>query len=126
MNKGNLKFKDIDRYHHLFPVDIQIILGQLKQAIIQAAPLSTETIRYNMPVFRQNKVLVYYEVHKAHIGFYPTAKPIVHFKKELEKFKTSKGAIQFPIKQPLPLAIIKSIVKFTLEEDSKKTKTNDS
>ncbi|HVY75556.1 MAG TPA: DUF1801 domain-containing protein, partial [Puia sp.] len=90
----------------------------LRQTIKQAAPKATETISYRMPAFRQNKVLVYYAVHKEHIGFYPTSDPIVHFRQELEQYNTSKGAIQFPIDKPLPLALIKKIVKFRLEEDA--------
>lgn len=102
----------IDEYHQAYPKEIQEILQQLRQAILQAAPKATETISYGMPAFKLNKVLVYYAVYKNHIGFYPTPKPIVHFKEDLISFKTSKGAIQFPINQKLPLALIKKIVKF--------------
>lgn len=109
MNKSNLKFRDIDEYHSSFPTDIQKILEQLRLTVKQAAPKATETISYGMPAFRQNKVLVYYAVHKEHIGFYPTPNPIVHFKQELEKYNTSKGAIQFPIDKPLPLTLIKKL-----------------
>jgi uncharacterized protein YdhG (YjbR/CyaY superfamily) len=122
MNKSKITFRDIDEYHACFPADIQNILGQLRQTIRQAAPQATETISYGIPAFRQNKVLVYYAVHKKHIGFYPTPKPIVHFKNELEKYNTSKAAIQFPIDKQLPLALIKKMVKFRVEEDTKKQK----
>jgi uncharacterized protein YdhG (YjbR/CyaY superfamily) len=120
MNKSNLKFRDIDEYHSSFPADIQKVLEQLRQTIKQAAPKAVETISYGMPAFRQNKVLVYYAVHKEHIGFYPTPNPIVYFKQELEKYNTSKGAIQFPIDKNLPLTLIKKIVKFRVAEDNNK------
>ncbi len=51
------------------------------------------------------------------IAFYPTPNPIIHFKKELEEYSTSKGAIQFPNNKPLPLNLIKKIVLFRLNED---------
>ena len=117
MNTSSLKHKDIDAYHDSQPAEIRKVLEQLRQAIKQAAPQATETISYGMPAFRQNKVLVYYAVHKEHIGFYPTPNPIVHFKKGLEKYTTSKGTIQFPIDKPLPLTLIKKMVKFRVEED---------
>jgi uncharacterized protein YdhG (YjbR/CyaY superfamily) len=107
----------IDEYHSEYPEAIQVKLEQLRKAIKQAAPKATETISYGMPAFKQNKVLVYYAAYKSHIGFYPTPNAIVAFKAELTKYKTSKGAIQFPINEPLPLALIKKIVKFRLEED---------
>ena len=124
MNKSNLKFSGIDEYHSSFPADIQKILDQLRQIIKQSAPKATETISYGMPAFRQNKILVYYAVHKEHIGFYPTPNPIVHFRQELEKYNTSKGAIQFPIDKPLPLTLIKKIVKFRVVEDNDSPKSN--
>jgi uncharacterized protein YdhG (YjbR/CyaY superfamily) len=126
MNKSNLKFRDIDDYHSSCPANIRKILEQLRQTIKQAAPKATETISYGMPAFRQNKVLVYYAVHKEHIGFYPTPNPMVHFKQELKKYSTSKGAIQFPIHKPLPLALIKKIVKFRVAEDNDNPKSGKS
>lgn len=124
MNNSNEKCRDIDEYHALQPANIQETLEQLRQAIKQAAPMATETISYSMPAFPLNKVLVYYALNKEHIGFYPTPNPIVHFKKELEKYSTSKGAIQFPIDKPLPLSLIKKIVKFRLDEDTKNNNKN--
>lgn len=118
MNKSDQKFSDIDEYHLSQPAEIRQKLDQLRQTIRLATPMARETISYGMPAFRQNKVLVYYAVSKKHIGFYPTPNPIIHFKKELEKYNTSKGAIQFPIDEPLPLGLIKKMVKFRLEEDS--------
>lgn len=106
----------IDEYHQSYPQEIRDLLQQLRQAILQAAPKATETISYGMPAFKLNKVLVYYAAYKNHIGFYPTPKPIVHFKEELIPFKTSKGAIQFPVNQKLPLALIKKIVKFRVAD----------
>lgn len=117
MNKSNLKFKDIEEYHAAQPEAVQNMLTQLRQAIRQAAPQAIETISYGMPAFKQNKVLVYYAANKAHIGFYPTPKPILVFKKELENYPTSKGAIQFSLDQKLPLALIKKIVQFRVAED---------
>ena len=121
MDKIKLKFLNIDEYHKTCPVHLKNTLEQLRHTIKLAAPKANETISYGMPAFKQNKVLVYYAVYKQHIGFYPTPKPIVHFKEELKKYNTSKGAIQFPIDKPLPLTLIKKIVKFRAEEDMKIT-----
>lgn len=119
MNKSHLKFENIDAYHAAFPERLQKILNQLRHIIKEAAPEAEETISYGMPAFRQNKVIVYYAAHNKHIGFYPTPLPIIHFKKELEKYKTSKGAIQFPIELSLPLDLIKKMVEFRLSQMDK-------
>lgn len=115
---GSTKFLTIDEYHASFPKNIQEILQQLRQTIKQVAPQATEIISYNIPTFKLNKNLVHYAAHQEHIGFYPTSSPMTVFKDELTKYKTSKGAIQFPINKPLPTALIKKIVKFRVKQDT--------
>ncbi len=116
---GRKKYSSIDEYHADFPEEIQRILNQLREIIKASAPNAIETISYNIPTFKQNKNLVYYAAYKQHIGFYPSAKPLIVFKEELTKYKTSKGAIQFPIDKALPKALIKKIVKYRVAEDVK-------
>jgi uncharacterized protein YdhG (YjbR/CyaY superfamily) len=89
----------------------------LYQHLQQTLPEATECISYGMPCFKQdNKPVVYFAGYKGHIGFYPTAKPIVHFKELLMSYKTSKGAIQFNINEPLPIELIKEITCFRLNQ----------
>jgi len=111
------KFATIDEYHAVQPKSAQEVLQQLRECIRKTAPKATEVISYGMPAFKQNKVLVYYALNKHHIGFYPHSSPIQFFEKELRPYKTSKGAIQFPLDQPLPVTLIRKIVKFRLKED---------
>lgn len=115
---GSTKFKTIDEYHLSFPKNIRNILETLRKTIKQIAPKAQEVISYNMPTFKLNKNLVHYAAYKEHIGFYPTPSPIKKFKDELVKYKTSKGAIQFPIDKPLPSALIKKMVKYRVMEIS--------
>ena len=116
-NKSELQIKSIDDYINQFPDEIKSKLESIRAAIKKAAPKAAEVISYGMPAFKQNKVLVYFAAGKNHIGFYPTPKPIVVFKKELEGYKTSKGAIQFPLDKKIPLALISKITKFRVKED---------
>jgi uncharacterized protein YdhG (YjbR/CyaY superfamily) len=113
-------FKTIDEYHALFPDEAVEMMEQLRSLIRETAPKAEEVISYNMPAFKQNGVLVYYAANKSHIGFYPTASPIVVFKEELKKYKTSKGAIQFPIGEPIPKTLVRKIVKYRIQEDKEK------
>lgn len=114
------KFSNHDEYIAVFPDNIQALLQDIRKTIQQAAPGTTEVISYNMPAFKQNSVLVWYAGYKGHIGFYPSTSPILVFKDELAKYKTSKGAIQFPIDKPIPKALVKKIVKYRLQEDNEK------
>jgi uncharacterized protein YdhG (YjbR/CyaY superfamily) len=70
-----------------------------------------------MPAFKQKRVLVYFAAYQHHIGFYPTSSGVKHFLGELKRYKTSKGAIQFPLDQPLPKDLIERIVQFRMEEE---------
>jgi uncharacterized protein YdhG (YjbR/CyaY superfamily) len=117
MNSSKKIFSSIDEYISEFPPDIQKILNQIRTAIKKASPKATEVISYGMPAFKQNKVLVYFAVGKNHIGFYPTPNPIKIFREELDTYKTSKGAIQFPLDRKIPLALISKITKFRVRED---------
>jgi len=67
--------------------------------------------------------LVWFAAYSKHLGFYPHSTGIEAFKKELSIYKSSKGAIQFPLDQPLPLDLIIEIVKFRVIEDMEKTKS---
>lgn len=120
---GRVKFKSIDQYHDSFPGEVKLILDHLRNVIRQVAPKAVEIISYNIPTFKMNKNLVHYAAYKEHIGFYPTSSPILVFKEELSKYITSKGAIQFPIDKPLPITLIKKIVKFRVAEDNEKSNT---
>lgn len=113
---GTAKFTTIDEYHDAFP-GVKDKLEELRRIIRQAAPKATEVISYNMPAFKGRRVLVYYAANKSHIGFYPTNKPIEVFAEELKAYKTSKGAVQFPLDQKIPAALVKKIVRFRVEDD---------
>jgi uncharacterized protein YdhG (YjbR/CyaY superfamily) len=116
----NVNFSDTNDYIAQFPDATQQQLQTLRACILKAAPKATEKISYGMPAFYLHEVLVYMAGYKNHIGFYPHSEPIVFFKEELKKYKTSKGAIQFPIDEKLPLALITKIVKHRLKQATEK------
>ncbi|MGH8004386.1 MAG: iron chaperone [Limisphaerales bacterium] len=121
MNKRK-PFGTIDEYIGSFPKDTQRILQTFHREIKSAAPQAAEAISYGIPTFKLNGNLVHFAAFKNHIGFYPTPSAIAAFKKELSPYKTSKGAIQFPIDEPMPLALISWMVKFRVKENLGKEK----
>lgn len=120
MEASKAGFETIDEYHALVPGEVRRLLDTLRKAIHSAAPDAEEVISYNMPGFRWNGMLVWYAANKRHIGFYPSASPLVVFKDELTPYKTSKGAIQFPLDRPIPVALVKKIVKYRMAENLEK------
>lgn len=88
----------------------------MRETVQKAAPEAVEDICYRMPTYKLNGNLVHFAGYKNHIGFYPTPSAIEKFKHDLTLYKTSKGAIQFPIDQPLPLELVRKIVLFRVKE----------
>ncbi len=54
---------------------------------------------------------------KEHLGFYPTSSGIEAFAKELSGYKTSRGAAQFPYRQPIPYDLVDKITRFRVAEE---------
>lgn len=116
-------YKDVAAYFDAQPAPVTELLQQIRETIRQAAPDAEEVISYQMPAFRQYGVLVYYAGWKNHIGFYPASSGgSASLQKEMEKYKVSKGTLQFPSDQPLPLSLITKIVKMRLKENTEKEK----
>ena len=74
-----------------------------------------------MPTFVMDENLVHFAAYRNHVGFYPTPSGLAKFEDELSKFKRAKGSVQFPIDEPIPLNLMKKIVRFRVEEVRKKS-----
>lgn len=114
------KVNNIDDYIAGFPEDVQPKLQLVRKTIKAAAPRAEETIKYAMPTFMYKGNLVYFAGYKEHIGFYPFPAAADEFRKESAKYKTGKGSIQFPLDQPMPVGLIKKIVKHYIKQNEAK------
>src|SRR5215211_3543904 len=117
MAASRKQFKTMDEYINAFPEDVRRILTEIRQTIREVAPDAEETINYQIPTFTLNGNLVHFAAFENHIGFYPTPSGMEVFKKELSGYKGAKGSVQFPIHEPLPLPLIRRIVKYRVKEN---------
>jgi uncharacterized protein YdhG (YjbR/CyaY superfamily) len=108
-------------YVQQFPSEVQLRLKQIRELILATAPEAEELISYGMPAFKLNGPLCYFAAFKNHIGLYALPSGNAAFQKELKKYKTGKGSIQFPNDAPLPVALIEKIVRFRVKENGKKS-----
>ena len=122
MEESAIKIETIDAYISRYDEDVQAILQEFRRVIKEEAPDATEKISYQMPTFYLNGNLVHFAVQKNHIGFYPAPSGVAAFKEELTEYKTSKGAIQFPLTKPIPYELVRRIVRFRVEEAKQKKK----
>jgi len=65
---------------------------------------------------------VHFAAYKSHIGFYPAPTSTKAFEEELAAYKQGRGSVQFPLDKPMPLELIKKIVKFRLDETENELK----
>ena len=110
----------IDEYIAQFPQDVQQILQKIRGLIKELAPEAIEKISYAMPGFYLNGMLVWFAGYEKFIGFYPAGSGIEAFKEEISGYKSSKGAVQFPLNQPIPYELIRKMVNFRISENMKK------
>jgi uncharacterized protein YdhG (YjbR/CyaY superfamily) len=122
MNTANTGYATITQYIRSFPKATQKLLQEMRDAIRSAAPEAIEKISYQMPTFYLHGNLVHFAAYEHHIGFYPAASGIAAFQDQLKKYKSSKGAVQFPTDKPLPLALIKKIVRYRVKENLERAK----
>jgi uncharacterized protein YdhG (YjbR/CyaY superfamily) len=114
------KHIDVDSYIATFPDDVQQKLQQLRKTVLATAPQARETIGYGMPTFILEGNLIHFAAFKNHIGLYPGPSVIEAFKNALSGYKLSKGTVQFPLDQPLPLETIIGIVRLGIENNMAK------
>lgn len=95
-------------------------LRSMRATIRKAAPGATESLKWGMPSVSYRRVLVVYAAFRNHIGFYPTPSAIKAFAKELKPYKSASGSVQFPLDEPLPLALVRRITQFRVRESREK------
>ena len=109
-------------YFARHPAGVQKLLRKMRATIKKAAPKAKEKMSYGIPTFELHGNLVHFAAFKRHIGFYPGGSVPSLFKKELAGYKTAKGSVQFPLDEPLPLAVITKIVKFRVRQNLDRAK----
>ncbi len=123
MKKQPSSIANIDQYIASFPEEVQNLLKQVRATVTRSAPHAEEAIKYGLPTFVLNENLVHFGAFKKHIGFYPTPSGIAAFTNELSQYTCSKGAVQFPLDEPLPLKLIAKIARFRVREAAERARS---
>ena len=114
--------KTVDEYMAALPDDARATLEKIRKAIRSAAPEATEGISYQMPMYKQNGMLLGFAAFKNHCSIFPGPGAIERHKSELKGYETSKGTVRFPMGKPLPAALVKTLVKERIAENEAKAK----
>ena len=119
--KKNYSERDVDAYIKAAPKEARAKLVQLRKIIRATAPGTDEGISYRMPYYNYNGALVWFAAFKNHIGFFVRPPVIKEHRQELNGYETTKSTVRFPIDKPLPVALIRKLIKSRIakNEDAK-------
>ena len=117
------KPKTIDEYLAALSEDKRAALEKLRKTIRAAAPKAEECISYGIPAFRQNGMLVGFGATANHCAFYlMSSTTVAAHKDELKDYDTSKGTIRFEADKPLPVVLVRKLVKARIAENAGRRK----
>ena len=116
------KPKTIDECLATLSDDQRAALEKLRKTIKAAAPKAEECISYGLAAFRlDGKPLVAFGATANHCAFYLMSGSIVEaYKDDVEGYDTSKGTIRFPADKPLPVALVRKLVKARIAENQRR------
>lgn len=109
--------RDVDEYLAGVPKEARATLEKLRKTIKAAAPMASEVISYQMPMYKHHGMVVGFAAFKNHCSLFPGSAVMDAHKEELKRYDTSKGTIRFPAGKPLPAALVKKLVKARIEEN---------
>ena len=113
------KPRTIDEYLAAVSDDQRNALEKLRKTIKAAAPGAEECISYAIPAFRLGLMLVGFGATSNHCAFYLMSNSVVAAHQEdLDGYDTSKGTIRFQPENPLPVALVRKLVKARIAENA--------
>ena len=116
----------VDVYIETFDGEVKARLVEMRQLVRAEATGAEESIAYGMPAYKLNgRPVVYFAGYAKHIGFYATPNGHEAFAKEFAKYKQGKGSVQFPLSQPLPVELVRRVVRFRTGQTSGAIKSDE-
>jgi len=115
------KFDSVGDYLKAVPAAQRALLKKVRQTIRAAAPKATEVISYGIPGYKHHGMLVYFAAFKDHCSLFGVGTGLMkEHAKALAPFKKSKGTIQFTPEKPIPLALVRKLVKARVAQNDAK------
>ena len=105
----------IAEYIEAAPAEGRPHLHRLHALLKSAAPHAEEAIKWGTPFFVEPRFVFAFSAHQKHCSFAPPAAALAHFRKRLEKHKTTKGTLLLPYAEPLPEALIRELAQYSVQ-----------
>src|SRR6202167_4869009 len=104
--------EEVDRYLAALEEPKRSTLEALRRTILDIVPEAEQCISYGVPAFRlQGKVIAGFAAFKNHVSYLPHSGSVFpELGDALSRYRTSSGALQFPVDRPLPKALVKKLI----------------
>ncbi|HXV38849.1 MAG TPA: DUF1801 domain-containing protein [Nitrosopumilaceae archaeon] len=119
----NKKIRDVDTYIASAPMETRTKLSQLRRIVKGIVPEATEGISYTMPFYKYHGMLVGFAVFKKHIGFFVPTPVVEEHKHLLKGYETGKATVRLPLDKPIPVGIIKKLIRSRAKKNKAKKKS---
>ena len=109
--------ENVDAFIETAPKNVQSKLRELRAAIREAAPDAIESISYGMPFYRYkgesgfSARLCYFGFLKKELVFYTRPVYLEGLRDEAEGYMTTKSSLHFRLDRPIPVPLIKKLVR---------------
>ncbi|MGA3149422.1 MAG: DUF1801 domain-containing protein [Acidimicrobiales bacterium] len=109
---------EIDEYLADIEEPKRSTLQRLRQTILEVVPEAEEGISYKVPAFRlDGKVIAGFAAFKNHLSYLPHSGSVFRaMPEEVAGYKTSTGALQFPIDTPLPQPLVERLISVRIAQ----------
>jgi len=109
---------DVDAVLAAMPDDVRGALEKLRATIRATAPAARESINYGVPAFKyRGRPFVSFGAGRDHCSFYVQSPAVMEaHRDELKAYDTSKGTVRFRAAEPLPDALVVTLVKARMAE----------
>jgi uncharacterized protein YdhG (YjbR/CyaY superfamily) len=116
----------IDEYLTGVNAQQRVALEKLRRTIRAVTPKLEECISYGIPAFRlKGRSLVFFGAWANHCSFYPGSSTTLRkFRNHLKNFEIGKGTIRFSSDKPLPIPLVKKLVKARIAENKDQANRN--
>jgi uncharacterized protein YdhG (YjbR/CyaY superfamily) len=106
-------------YLKALPADQRAALQRVRKTVLATCPDAEEVISYGMPAFKWKGILLYMAAATHHCAVYgPISKAVAEEPAAYARFLASKGTLKFTPEKPLPLALIRKLVKARMRENA--------
>ena len=104
--------REVDQYLASLDEPKRSTLEALRRTILEILPEAEQGVSYGVPAFRlQGKVIAGFAAFKNHLSYLPHSGSVFpELGDAISQFKTSSGALQFPIDTPLPPSLVRRLI----------------